>query len=105
MLFIETPIFTKQVEDCLSHESYVEIQQSLLLRPDAGVVIPRTGGLRKVRWAGENRGKSGGYRGIYYWDKPNETIYMIFLYAKNEQENLTPEQTRRLGKLVEEYLK
>lgn len=104
MLFIETPIFTKLVEVQLTHESYIELQQRLLLRPQAGVVIPGSGGLRKLRWATEQRGKSGGFRIIYYWDAPVTTFYMLFLYPKNEQENLTSEQTKRLRKLVEEYL-
>ncbi len=104
MLFIETPIFTKLVEAQLTHESYIELQQRLLLRPQVGVVIPGSGGLRKLRWATEQRGKSGGFRIIYYWDAPVTTFYMLFLYPKNEQEDLTPEQTKRLRKVVEEYL-
>lgn len=104
MVFIETPIFTKQVEEGLTHDSYVALQHVLLLQPSAGVVIPRSGGLRKLRWAGEQRGKRGGFRVIYYWDKPRETFFMVFLYAKNEQEDLTPEQARRLRKMIEVYL-
>ena len=104
MLFVETPIFTKQVEDGLSHDNYVKLQHALLLQPSAGVIIPRSSGLRKLRWASEQRGKRGGFRIIYYWDKPNETIYMLFLYLKNEQEDLTPEQTKRLRRLIEVYL-
>lgn len=49
--------------------------------------------------------KSGGYRVIYYWDRPTETVYMLFVYPKNRQEDLTAEQTRILRKLVREEFK
>jgi len=69
MVFIETPIFTKLVIELLSDDSYAELQQMLLLRPDAGDVIPGSGGLRKVRWRIAGQGKRGGLRIIYYWGK------------------------------------
>jgi len=77
----------------------------LLLRPEQGRLIPRTGRLRKIRWTGKGHGKSGGYRIIYYWDKGTETIYMLYLYPKNKQEDLTPRQANLLSRLVQEELK
>ena len=62
-------------------------------------------GLRKVRWSLGARGKRGGLRVIYYWDKPKECIYMLLLYSKSRQEDLTQEQLRTLRKLVKENLK
>ncbi len=50
------------------------------------------------------KGKRGGCRVIYYWDK-QDTIYMLFLYPKSKQEDLTPAQIKRLGKLVREEFK
>ena len=104
MSFIETPIFTKLFVELLSDESYAELQQMLIFRPEAGDVIPRSGGLRKLRWRTAGHGKRGGLRVIYYWDKPNDKFYMVFLYKKNQQEDLTPAQLRILKGLVEEYL-
>jgi mRNA-degrading endonuclease RelE of RelBE toxin-antitoxin system len=104
MSFIETPIFTKLVVELLSDESYAELQQMLIFRPEAGDVIPRSGGLRKLRWRTAGHGKRGGLRVIYYWDKPNDRFYMVFLYKKNQQADLTPTQIRILKGLVEEYL-
>lgn len=104
MLFIETPLFTKLIQDYLSDEAYAELQHTLLLRPDAGQVIPGSGGLRKIRWAIEQRGKRGGLRLIYYWVTVDGIIYMLFLYQKNEQENLTPNQLKFLRRLIKEYL-
>jgi mRNA-degrading endonuclease RelE of RelBE toxin-antitoxin system len=80
------------------------LQIALLLRPEQGPVIPGSGGLRKVRWAGSGRGKRGGLRMIYYWHPADETFYMLFAYRKNAQEDLTPAQLKVLRKLVKEEL-
>ena len=103
MKFIETSIFTKQVHTLLPNESYRMLQSSLMIRPDAGAVIKGSGGLRKVRWKLPGSGKRGALRLIYYWDPP-EIIYMIFLYKKTEQKDLTPEQIKILKTLVEDNL-
>ena len=86
-VIVETPIFTKQLLSTLSDEEYRLFQNMLLERPDAGKVIPGSGGLRKLRWAAEGRGKRGGLRGIY---------------PKNVKDNLTPDQLKQLKKVVEE---
>ena len=62
MRFLETPIFTEAVEELLDHDGYYALQSSLILRPEAGVVIPQSGGLRKIRWALPGKGKRGGCR-------------------------------------------
>jgi len=56
--FIEAPIFTRRVYDYLSDAEYAALQWALALRPDAGALIPGSGGLRKLRWRAEGRGKS-----------------------------------------------
>jgi hypothetical protein len=58
--FVETPLFTKLVYEYLSDEEYSALQWALTLRPDAGSVIPGSGGIRKMRWAGKGHGKRGG---------------------------------------------
>ena len=67
MVIIETSVFTKQVQTLLTDEEYHQLQAELVRRPEAGAVIPRSGGLRKVRWSMPGRGKRGGARVIYYW--------------------------------------
>ncbi len=84
MVFIETSTFTKLVYDYLSDEEYQALQYFLMLHPDAGDVMPGSGGMRKVRWAMAGRGKRGGVRVIYYWKRQNDEIWMVTLYAKNE---------------------
>lgn len=64
-------------------------------------MIPGSGGLRKLRWAGSGRGKRGGLRVIYYWWVAKDRISMLLLYAKSEQDDLTSEQIRLLRKALE----
>jgi mRNA-degrading endonuclease RelE of RelBE toxin-antitoxin system len=105
MHFIETPIFTRRLESLVAEEEYRELQNALIKQPEAGATIRGSGGLRKLRWAAKGRGKSGGVRVIYYWFVPAEKFLMLFIYPKNEQDNLTPEQFKRLKLLVEQELK
>lgn len=67
LVFKETPVFTKLIKDLLSDDEYKELQIHLIENPESGDVIKGTGGLRKVRWAQKDTGKSGGIRVIYYW--------------------------------------
>jgi hypothetical protein len=64
--FVETKLFTRLVQEYLSDDEYSELQQALLANPDSGVVIPRSGGVRKLRWGIAGRGKRGGIRVIYF---------------------------------------
>jgi hypothetical protein len=105
MEFIETPIFTSQVERLLSHEEYRGLQLALVLRPGQGAVIRGGGGIRKVRWRQPGTGKRGGVRVIYYWATAEATIYMLFIYPKTQQSDLTKEQLKVLRRLVEEEFK
>lgn len=102
MVIIETSIFTRQVQALLSNEEYRQLQMTLVLHPDTGSVIPGSGGLRKTRWSLAGRGKRGGVRIIYYWAVVQDKILMLFVYAKNEQDDLTPEQLKVLRKLIKE---
>lgn len=105
MVIIETPIFTCRVQDILSDDEYRLLQAQLVQRPDAGKIIPGSGGLRKLRWSASSRGKRGGARVIYYWFVSDEVILMLFAFPKNEQADLTPNQLKQLKKLVEGELK
>lgn len=102
MRFVETPIFTRTLKVLAPDEDYRALQLALMLRPEQGAVIQGSGGLRKIRWGGSGRGKSGGIRIIYYWDKPHEAFFMLLAYSKNEQEDLTSAQLRLLSRLVRE---
>ena len=100
LVFKETDIFTKLITQLLSDDEYKELQEHLIERPDAGVVIEGTAGLRKVRWAAKGGGKSGGVRIIYYWITEDCQIYMLLAYPKSKQDNLTATQKKVLKALV-----
>lgn len=102
MEFRETTVFTKRVTNILSDEAYAELQNTLRIRPDAGAVIRGSGGIRKLRWKTESSGKRGGLRIIYYCYVSAERIYMLYLYKKNEQQDLTPRQIHLLRQVIEE---
>lgn len=88
----------------MDDSSYADLQGFLANNPEAGSVIPGSGGIRKIRWTGSGRGKRGGSRILYYlWT--DERILMLFAYLKNELENLTPDQLRQLKAVVSENLK
>ena len=102
VLFTETSLFTSRIIDAMSDDDYAALQQHLVEHPDAGAMIPASGGVRKIRWCGSGRGKRGGSRLIYYWDC-GERILMLYVYLKNERENLTPDQVRLMRQIAEEY--
>ena len=97
---LETPTFTRQVQEALSDDEFRALQLHLVLRPGAGDVIAGTGGLRKIRWRLQGRGKRGGARVIYYWKSAAGQIFLLYLYAKNERSNLSPPELRILRDLV-----
>lgn len=105
MRFVETLVFTAVLRRHLDDERYRQLQIALMLRPEQGPVIKRSGGLRKVRWAAAGGGKRGGLRIIYYWVPGEQVFYMLYAYTKAEQGDLTPAQTRQLGRVVREEFK
>jgi hypothetical protein len=100
--FKETTFFTKQIAKLLNDdEAYRGLQAELLNNPEAGDLIPGTGGLRKIRCAVPGKGKRGGIRAIYYFIRIEGIFYMLFAYLKGDQEDLTHDQKKALKKLVE----
>jgi hypothetical protein len=94
--FVELPLFTEQITRLVDDASYGQFQKELLRKPDRGDLIPRSGGLRKVRMRLPGRGKSGGARVIYLHLSGHDTIVLFYVYTKAERENLNQEQLRRL---------
>lgn len=100
MIFVETPVFTEDIQQILPDDEYGELQKALRQDPDRGDLIPGSGGLRKLRWNLPNKGKRGGVRVIYYWVVARDLIYMLLIYKKTRQENLTPDELKVLKGLV-----
>ena len=86
----------------LSDEQYGTLQQALTQNPDAGSVIPGSGGVRKLRWAAPGRGKRGGCRVIYYVKRANGVIWLLTMYPKNVAENIPATVLRRIRQEVED---
>ena len=101
MEFIEATAFTKHVYDYLSDDEYLGLQSFLLQYPEAGKVVPGSGGVRKVRWAMSGKGKSGGVRVIYYFKRQDDEIWLLTIYSKNEVENIPAHVLRQIAKEIE----
>lgn len=99
--FIETKLFTRLVQDYLTDDEYRELQTLLIGQPEAGAVIPGSGGVRKLRWRTPGRGKRGGYRVIYYVKRTRNTIWMLTMYPKNVADNIPAGVLREIRNEVE----
>lgn len=96
----ETPVFVRQaaaVWDDAEREAFVDF---IARDPEAGDVIPDTGGVRKVRWGRQGSGKRGGARVIYFFGGVETTLYLLLVYAKARQADLTAEQRNQVRELV-----
>ena len=99
--FIETRLFSRLVTECLTDEEYANLQHALIKDPDAGDLIPGSGGVRKLRWGVAGRGKRGGIRVIYYARTRQGQIWMLTLYAKNVMENISANVLRKIKEEID----
>ena len=99
--FIQTNQFVKNWEELgLTDDDLRRLEYAIIKNPKIGVVIPGTGKLRKMRFAYENRGKSGSARVCYVDFIVAETVYLITAYGKNEKDNLSKEECSNIKKLI-----
>ena len=104
--FIEVPLFSKRWSEIgLKDSELLALQIFLLKDPQSGPVMEGTGGIRKVRFPLENRGKSGSVRVCYTDFEEYEVVYLITAFTKDEQDNLTKEERNILKRLVKELKK
>jgi RelE toxin of RelE / RelB toxin-antitoxin system len=101
--FIELSVFMRQLDALASFEALYAIQADLLADPERWPVIKVTGGARKGRVADpkDSRGKSGSFRYIYLYLEHRGKIFLLLLFSKNEQGNLSPEQVKQVAAAVE----
>jgi len=99
--FVEVPVFSKRWRELgLGEEELVRLQVMILKDPEIGALMEGTGGIRKLRFALDNRGKSGGIRVCYTDFEEYETVFLITVFEKKEQGNLTDAEKKILKALV-----
>lgn len=96
----ETKVFKRRSEKILDDDEHGELLLQLAGRPDCGKVIPGTGGLRKLRFAAQGRGKRGGARIIYYFRVQPGLILLLYAFAKNERADLSKKELKVLREAV-----
>lgn len=100
--FIILPEFDKNWKSMgLSDEDLRRLENLILQDPEAGALMQGTGGLRKLRFAFENRGKSGSARVCYVDFVLRETVFLITAYPKSEKENLSKAERNNIRKVIE----
>lgn len=99
--FIETKLFSRLVAEILTDEEYSSLQKALIKDPEAGDLIPGSGGIRKLRWGVAGRGKRGGIRVVYYARVRRGQIWMLTLYAKNVVDNIPANVLRQIKKEID----
>jgi hypothetical protein len=96
----ETQLFIRQAADVWKDGERMAFVDFIAANPEAGDVIPDTGGLRKVRWSRQGTGKRGGVRVIYFYHDANMPLYLMLIYAKAQRADLTPDEKRRAQALI-----
>ena len=99
--FIESAVFERLCALYLVDDEYAELQQFMMEKPEAGQVVPGSGGVRKLRWKRKGMGKRGGLRVIYYVRYQPDEIWMLTLYAKAKQENVPAHILKQLKEAFE----
>lgn len=101
LTFIELQGFSKRRKDLLSDDEFQQLQTYLLENYHLGSYLIGTGGCQKIRWAIGSKGKSAGIRVIYYVALPKGRLYLLLVYTKNEQDNLSREQIAVVKQIVD----
>lgn len=100
MTVVETPYYLRKAAGLLDEEDREEPTTYIGSAPEAGDVIPESGGIRKIRWAAKGKGKRGGVRVIYYFHNKTLPVFLLTVYAKNQKGNLTKAERNEWKQLV-----
>ena len=99
--FIESAVFERVRAVYLDDDEYAELQQFMMQNPEAGRVVPGSGGVRKLRWKRKGMGKRGGLRVIYFVRYQPDEFWMLTLYAKAKQEDVPGHILKQLKEVFE----
>lgn len=97
---VETPEFIRRVEKLLEDDERESLITYLAVNPTAGDLIPGTGGVQKLRWALEGRGKRGGARIIHFFHDTRLPLFLLTAFAKNERADLSQADRNSFRKLT-----
>ena len=97
---VETQLFQRQADGVWSDDERFEFIDHIASNPEAGAVIPDTGGVRKIRWGRQGRGKRGGVRVIYFYYSLEAPLYLLMVYAKTDREDMTSDEKRAVATLA-----
>ena len=98
---VESPIFQRLWPRYWDEDERAEFAAFIALNPESGSVIRGSGGVRKVRWAREGGGKSGGVRIVYLTRNEAGEVYLLTLYAKSESENISLSTLKEIRRALE----
>lgn len=101
---VELTSWSKQVKDVFDEDEYDALMQFLAWHPEAGDVMPGTGGVRKLRWPAKSQGKRSGARVIYYFRDLNMPVYLLAVYTKGQKTDLTAAERRAMEAFVKEIV-
>ena len=96
----ETAVFMRQADALWTEDERREFVDFIARNPEAGDLIPASGGVRKVRWGRQGSGKRGGVRVIYFYHDPAMPLYLLMIYAKARRDDLSPDTRRTVQVLV-----
>lgn len=96
----ETQVFTRAAEKLWSEPERIDLIDHLAHNPEAGDVIPGTGGVRKLRWGRICSGKRGGARVVYFYYRSDCPLYLLVAYAKAQAADLTPDEKKAVTALA-----
>ena len=100
LTIIETATFQRRAKAIWTTDEYEDFIAYIALHPDAGAVVPGTGGIRKLRWRSGSKGKRGGVRIMYFCNRTDE-LWLITLYAKHQRENMSAADLARLRRGID----
>ena len=96
----ETQVFARAAEKLWSEPERNSLIDYLARNPEAGDLIPGTGGVRKLRWGRAGSGKRGGARVIYFYYRPDCPVYLLMVYAKAQATDLTSDEKQAVTALA-----
>ena len=97
---VELPEFIKRASGRLRYEEKASIINYLALHPQSGDIMQGTGGIRKLRWSAQGKGKSGGVRVIYYYHNGSVPLFLLTVFGKGEKANISKSERNELSKLT-----